>query len=61
MQITVYFGAAVNSTLFLLLVPFRLWKLRRATVKTVPESRGYVKWVRDNEEPPWHSRLCGNS
>ncbi|KAH8903310.1 ABC transporter [Coniochaeta sp. PMI_546] len=43
MQLTVHFVAAVNSTLFLLLAPFRLWKLRRATAKTVADYRGYVK------------------
>ncbi|OIW26584.1 ABC transporter [Coniochaeta ligniaria NRRL 30616] len=45
MQLTIHFVAAVNSTLFLLLVPFRVWKLRRATVKTVPEHRSYVKKI----------------
>lgn len=45
MQLTVHFVAAVNSTLFLLLAPFRLWKLRRATAKTVADYRGYVKQV----------------
>ncbi|KAB5518710.1 ABC transporter [Coniochaeta sp. 2T2.1] len=37
------FVAAVSSTLFLLLLPFRVWRLRRDTVKTVPNYRSYVK------------------
>ncbi|KAB5542688.1 ABC transporter [Coniochaeta sp. 2T2.1] len=37
------FVAAVSSTFFLLLLPFRVWRLRRDTVKRIPSYRGYVK------------------
>jgi hypothetical protein len=45
MHLTVHFIAAVSSSLFLLLLPFRLWKLRKETVKTAPEHRHHVKGV----------------
>ncbi|KAB5526435.1 hypothetical protein GE09DRAFT_472571 [Coniochaeta sp. 2T2.1] len=39
----VHFIATVSSTVFLLLVPSRLWKLRRETPKIVPNYGGYVQ------------------
>lgn len=45
MSLKLRFLSNASSTLFLLLLPFRLWKLRREAVRVVPEYRGYAKLV----------------
>ena len=46
MQLKLRFVSNAASTLFLLALPFRLWKLRREAIKVLPGHRGYAKLVR---------------
>ncbi|PTB62192.1 P-loop containing nucleoside triphosphate hydrolase protein [Trichoderma citrinoviride] len=43
MQLKLRFVSNAASTLFLLALPFRLWKLRREAIKVLPGHRGYAK------------------
>ncbi|KAH0490116.1 hypothetical protein TgHK011_001599 [Trichoderma gracile] len=43
MPLKLRFVSNAASTLFLLVLPFRLWKLRRETIKVLPGHRGYAK------------------
>lgn len=45
MPLKLRFVSNAASTLFLLVLPFRLWKLRRETIKVLPGHRGYAKLV----------------
>ncbi|KAL6862008.1 P-loop containing nucleoside triphosphate hydrolase protein [Trichoderma novae-zelandiae] len=43
MPLKLRFVSNAASTLFLLVLPFRLWTLRRETIKVLPGHRGYAK------------------
>lgn len=43
----------VASTIFLVLLPFRIWNLRRGSSKLLPGQHGYAKIVRNIRRNEW--------